>query len=102
MDDNCEEWVESMGVVSRCGYSGVLRTGSSTESKESTCISVVYVIIVSVIIVSIVVIGCIIILRLYCMVCILQWNWCVSTVYACSVPSLTRSNWFVTVGLYKP
>ena len=60
---------------------------------------VVYVIIVSVIIVSI---GCIIILWLYCMVCILQWNWCVSTVYACSVPSLTRSNWFVTVGLYKP
>ena len=48
----------------------------------------VYVIIVSVIIVSI---GCII-LWLYCMVCILQWNWCVSTVYACSVPSLTRSN----------
>ena len=34
----------------------------------------VYVIIVSVIIVSIVVIGCIIILRLHCMVCILQWN----------------------------
>ena len=45
----------------------------------------VYVIIVSVIIVSIVVIGCIIILRLYCMVCncVLQWNWCVSTVYIC-------------------
>ena len=58
--------------------------------------------VVYVIIVSIVVIGCIIILRLYCMVCILQWNWCVSVAYACSVPSLTRSHRFVTVGLYKP
>ena len=45
--------------------------------------------VVYVIIVSIVVIGCIIILRLYCMVCILQWNWCVSVAYAYSVPSLT-------------
>ena len=58
--------------------------------------------VVYVIIVSIVVIGCIIILRLYCMVCILQWNWCVCVAYACSVPSRTRSNWFVTVCLYKP
>ena len=54
---------------------------------------------VYVIIVSIVVIGCIIVLRLYCMVCILQWNWCVSVAYACSVPSLTRSNWFVSVSI---
>ena len=36
---------------------------------------------VYVMIVSIVVIGCIIILRLYCMVCILQWNWCVCVLH---------------------